>query len=209
MATQNKVLKKNVKLTKPSFIISHHISKCQAPFTIGEKLLIPSIVSSCSEMLGLVYLSFNWMRQQILLTLLCLCTSDMLMRVSFIRISYSVRRCQGPQPLEKYSVCLMWTSHGMAWWRRCVGVCKDGVAAMTGTHHRVAQVKAVSPLVQAIQMCYPSWGTPWNFKSSRHNSKLHYSQSNKFTSIYSYSSVWWDGCWSCSSAFALWDSLAE
>uniref|UniRef100_A0A3B3RDU7 HAT C-terminal dimerisation domain-containing protein n=1 Tax=Paramormyrops kingsleyae TaxID=1676925 RepID=A0A3B3RDU7_9TELE len=38
--------------TKASCILSHHIAKCQEPFTTGEKLVLPSIVSACSEVLG-------------------------------------------------------------------------------------------------------------------------------------------------------------
>lgn len=42
----------NESLLKASYVLSHNISKCQASFTIVEKLVMPSVVIACREILG-------------------------------------------------------------------------------------------------------------------------------------------------------------
>ncbi len=56
MVSLSKMLQSNLtdseNLLEASYLLSHRISKSHTPFTMGKKLVMPSVVDVCCEVLG-------------------------------------------------------------------------------------------------------------------------------------------------------------
>uniref|UniRef100_A0A3B3Q4L9 DUF4371 domain-containing protein n=1 Tax=Paramormyrops kingsleyae TaxID=1676925 RepID=A0A3B3Q4L9_9TELE len=166
LATQTKVLKSNLtdneKLTKASYILSHHIAKCQEPFMIGEKLVFPLSVLGLRSDIKMQITerakASDWFAIQLDEST---DISNLTTLLVYIRYVHEGRFHEGflfckelPGTTTAGEIFYVLdgyiTGHRLLW-GCCVGVCTDGAAAMTGRHNRViSRVKAVSPSVQAI-----------------------------------------------------------
>lgn len=179
----------NEALMKASYLLSYNISKCQAPFTSGEKLIMPSVIDACREVLGpaaaakvsAIPLSndtvsrrigemaddiecqvldrvraSDWFAIQLDETTDISNLAILLVYVRYMHegIFQEEFLCckelpQSTTAGEIFRVLNEYiTGHGLLW-ERCIGICTDGAAAMTGRHSGVvARVKAVAPDVQ-------------------------------------------------------------
>lgn len=194
MANQTKLLQSNLtdneSLLKASYLLSHHISKCHAPFTMGEKLVMPSVVDACREVFGPAAATkvseiplsndtvsrriqdmagdiesqvlarahaSDWFAIQLDETTDISNAAMLLVYIRYVhdgRFHEDFLCCkslpQNTTAVEIFRVLDEYiTGHGLLW-DRCIGVCTDGAAAMTGRHSGVvARIKEVSPSVQA------------------------------------------------------------